>query len=125
MTTETAPPETQPATTRVPPRKPALFGIGLATPDWRRQWPVLVIVLIGLLLRLWGIGWSLPDARHPLATYHPDELVNLNAALQADIPHLKFDIGFYNYGAFYFYLVSFAQSLGRAYGMIPAHGSDL
>ena len=31
----------------------------------------------------------------------------------------QFDIGFYNYGAFYFYLVSFAQILGRGWGFIP------
>lgn len=78
-----------------------------------------LIVLFGLLLRLWGIGWSLPDARHPLATYHPDELINLSAARAADIPHGQFDIGFYNYGAFYFYLVSFAQTFGRGWGLIP------
>src|SRR5581483_10828516 len=47
---------------------------------------LILIVLLGLGLRLWGIGWSLPDVRHPLATYHPDELVNLNAARAADIP---------------------------------------
>jgi 4-amino-4-deoxy-L-arabinose transferase-like glycosyltransferase len=79
-----------------------------------------LITIFGLALRLWGIGWSLPDARHPLATYHPDELVNLNAALAADIPHGKFDIGFYNYGTFYFYLVSFAQTFGRGWGLIPS-----
>ena len=78
-----------------------------------------IITLFGLLIRLWGIGWSLPDARHPLATYHPDELVNLNAALAADIPHGQFDIGFYNYGAFDFYLVSLSQTIGRGYGWIP------
>src|SRR5689334_15326568 len=46
------------------------------------------ILVLGLFLRFWGIGWSLPDARHPLATYHPDEPVNLGVALSADIPHL-------------------------------------
>ncbi len=81
---------------------------------------LILIVLLGLGLRLWGIGWSLPDVRHPLATYHPDELVNLNAARAADIPHGQFDIGFYNYGALYFYLVSLAQTVGRGWGLIPA-----
>src|SRR2546423_1533266 len=75
-----------------------------------RRTPLLValIVLLGLALRLWGLGWSLPDARHPAATYHPDERIDLSAAQQADIPHLKFDIGFYNYGTLYFYGVSLA-----------------
>jgi len=80
----------------------------------------ILITLLGLALRLWGIGWSLPDARHPLATYHPDELVNLGAARAADIPHGQFDIQFYNYGAFYFYLVSFAQTVASGWGLIPA-----
>ncbi len=81
---------------------------------------VSLITLLGLCVRLWGIGWSLPDSRHPLATYHPDELVNLNASLAADIPHGQFDIGFYNYGAFDFYLVSLSQTIGRGYGLIPS-----
>ncbi len=88
-----------------------------------RGWPLAclaVIVLVGLALRLWGIGWSLPDARHPLATYHPDELINLNASRAADLPHGQFDIQFYNYGAFYFYLVSFAQTLAQGWGLIHA-----
>lgn len=78
------------------------------------------ILVAGLILRLAGLGWGLPDSRHPLATYHPDELINLGAATQADIPHLKFDIGFYNYGTFYFYLVSLAQTVGRGYHLIPS-----
>jgi 4-amino-4-deoxy-L-arabinose transferase-like glycosyltransferase len=130
MTVETAEPEiveqtelqVQPAVARNgggPPKGRA--GLGLKTPpDWPTIGRVALIVLLGLALRLWGIGWSLPNAAHPLATYHPDELVNLNAALAADIAHGKFDIGFYNYGAFYFYLVNFAQIFGRGYGLIPA-----
>jgi 4-amino-4-deoxy-L-arabinose transferase-like glycosyltransferase len=80
----------------------------------------LLITLLGLGLRLCGLAWGLPDARHPLATYHPDELINLNAALTADIPHFQLDIGFYNYGAFYFYLVNLAHTYGRVFGAIPS-----
>jgi 4-amino-4-deoxy-L-arabinose transferase-like glycosyltransferase len=102
-----------------PPPK-GRIGLKFKTPpDWPMIGRVALIVLLGLALRLWGIGWSLPNAAHPLATYHPDELVNLNAALSADIAHGKFDIGFYNYGAFYFYLVNFAHTFGRGYGLIP------
>src|SRR5579872_1739441 len=65
-----------------------------------------LIVLIGIALRFWGIGWSLPDNRHPLASYHPDEAVNYyQASAQVDLLAGKFDVGFYNYGAFYYYLV--------------------
>src|SRR5579871_1037612 len=70
-------------------------------------------LILGLALRLWGIGWGLPDARHPLATYHPDEWINLNAAEPVDIPHGKFDIGFYNYGTLYFYGVSLGDHRAR------------
>ena len=82
------------------------------------------VILLGTLLRLIGLGWSLPDHRHPLATYHPDERINLNAALQADVSHLKLDIGFYNYGAFYFYLVNVSHIVGRGYGIIPKLPDD-
>jgi len=89
-------------------------------PDRRTLLRLSLVMLIGLGLRLWGIGWSLPNASRPLATYHPDELVNLAAAEAVDIPHLQLDTGFYNYGAFYFYMVSFSQTFGRGYGLIPS-----
>ena len=92
---------------------------GLDRRDKQALGLLLLIVALGLGLRFWGIGWSLPDARHPLATYHPDEKVNLNAALQADIAHGQFDIHFYNYGTFYFYLVNLAHTVGAGYGAIP------
>jgi 4-amino-4-deoxy-L-arabinose transferase-like glycosyltransferase len=92
---------------------------GLDRRDKQALGLLLLIVALGLGLRLTGIQWSLPDARHPLATYHPDERVNLNAALQADIAHGQFDIKFYNYGTFYFYLANLAQTIGAGYGVIP------
>lgn len=79
-----------------------------------------LVVIFGLFLRVQGIRWSLPDARHPLATYHPDEMINLEAALRADIPHFQLDTEFYNYGALYFYLVSFAHTFARGWGFIPS-----
>ena len=87
----------------------------------RRVWIALAaIILLGLALRVSGLAWSLPDQRHPISTYHPDELVNLGAAQAADIAHGKFDIGFYNYGTFYFYLVSLADTIGHGYHWIPS-----
>ncbi len=91
-------------------RKPDRAALGL----------LFLIVLLGSALRLWGLGWSLPNAQHPLATYHPDERVNLGATLNVDIPHGQFDTKFYSYGTFYFYLASFAQSFGRGYGLVPS-----
>src|SRR5207244_2053518 len=44
---------------------------------------VLALVILALALRLWGIGWSLPNQEH-LFSYHPDEGVNLvNGVLAA------------------------------------------
>ena len=78
-----------------------------------------LVVALGLFLRTEGIRWSLPDARHPFATYHPDELIDLNAAKSADLLHGQLDTQFYNYGTFYFYLVSFAHIVARGWGWIP------
>jgi len=80
---------------------------------------LLLIVALGMGLRFGALDWSLPNAQHPLATYHPDERVNLTAAMQADIAHGQFDIKFYNYGTFYFYLVDLAHIVGKGYGFIP------
>ena len=91
----------------------------LAKRDKQTLGLLVLTLLFGLMLRTAGLTWSLPDARHPLATYHPDELINLSATTAADIPHLQLDIKFYNYGTLYFYLVSFAQTLGRGWGLIP------
>jgi hypothetical protein len=42
---------------------------------------LLVLALAaGLALRLYGIHWGLPDASHPLHSYHPDEALHLFAA---------------------------------------------
>lgn len=92
---------------------------GLDRRDKQALGLLLLVVALGMGLRFRGLTWSLPDARHPLATYHPDERVNLNAALQADIAHGQFDIKFYNYGTFYFYLVDLAHIVGKGYGFIP------
>ena len=91
----------------------------LAKRDKQALGLLVLTVLLGLMLRTAGLTWGLPDARHPLATYHPDELINLSAATAADIPHLQLDIKFYNYGTFYFYLVSLAHTVGRGWGLIP------
>lgn len=81
-------------------------------------WLALIITL-GAVLRFGALHWSLPDTRHPLATYHPDERINLNAALNADFLRGDFDIEFYNYGTLYFYLVHCAHIFGRGWKLIP------
>ncbi|MCS6777129.1 MAG: glycosyltransferase family 39 protein [Chloroherpetonaceae bacterium] len=78
-----------------------------------------LIILLGAILRFWALHWSLPDTRHPLATYHPDERINLNTALNADFLRGDFDIEFYNYGTLYFYLVHCAHIFGSGWKLIP------
>ena len=99
---------------------PTKWLSGLSREDKKGLVLLALVVILGLFLRVEGIRWSLPDARHPLATYHPDELINLEAALKVDIPHLQLDTEFYNYGALYFYMVSFAHTVARGWGFIPS-----
>ncbi len=82
-----------------------------------------IIFLIGLVLRLAGIEWALPDALHPFSTFHPDETVNMAVAKSVNLGRGQIDIKYYNYGALYFYLVSFAIAAGKAYGLVPAIAS--
>lgn len=85
----------------------------------RQHLPVLGLLLAAVVLRLWGIGWGLPD-QNRLFSYHPDEGVNLVNAVLEDgrraRPHL--DIGFYNYGSFYFYLWQAGLAVNQTYGLI-------
>ncbi|GDX39751.1 hypothetical protein LBMAG21_00430 [Armatimonadota bacterium] len=99
---------------------PTKWLSGLSREDKKGLVLLALVVIFGLFLRVEGIRWSLPDARHPLATYHPDELINLEAALKVDIPHLQLDTEFYNYGTLYFYMVSFAHTVARGWGFIPS-----
>jgi len=88
-----------------------------------RLWCILLAVGIaftGLALRLWGIGWSLPNAHH-LFSYHPDEGVNLvNGVLQNGVARPHLILGFYNYGTLYFYLWQAAIAVGQTYGLLPS-----
>ena len=62
----------------------------------RRYLPVLVL-LLALALRLWGIGWGLPDSNHAFS-YHPDESMVVGSALLQPGQNLL-DTNFYNYGS--------------------------
>ncbi len=54
---------------------------------------MLIITLIGFLLRVYGLRWGLPNA-HRYFSYHPDEGLNLAAAIRADILHGQLDTHF-------------------------------
>jgi hypothetical protein len=83
------------------------------------------VLFLALVLRIWGIGWGLPNQERILS-YHPDEGPNLvlgvldNGVLK---PHL--DLGFYNYGSLYFYLWQGAAAINQTYGFVrlPPTGS--
>ena len=78
---------------------------------------------MALVLRLWGIGWGLPNALHYFS-YHPDETVmmfhsttlldpqGLNVFGGSILPH------FYNYGSLQLYIVNIALGLAGAYGFL-------
>jgi hypothetical protein len=86
--------------------------------NWRVLAPGFVVSLFALVLRLWGITWSLPDERHIL-TYHPDEGVNLfSGVLDKGVARPHVDLGFYNYGGLYFYVWQGAVAANRTYGAV-------
>ncbi len=90
-------------------------------------WPCMLI-LFALALRLPGLEWSLPNAQHPFSTFHPDEAVNLGVARTIDFARGKLDIGYYNYGALFFYLAALSMAIGRGYGLVspvPSGGQPL
>ncbi len=78
------------------------------------------VFTITILFRIAGIRWALPDSMHPFSTFHPDETVNLAVAKSINLGRGNIDIKYYNYGALYFYLVSFAMAAGKAYHLVPA-----
>ncbi|MES2461674.1 MAG: glycosyltransferase family 39 protein [Armatimonadota bacterium] len=89
-----------------------------------RNAPVIFILLIALGLRLWGIGWGLPNAAR-LFSYHVDESMVVGASLTLNPFAFQFDPGFYNYGSLALILNSVAIHLGEFMGLVapgPAPG---
>ena len=83
-----------------------------------RNAPLLFILLLALGLRLWGIGWGLPNATR-LFSYHPDESLVVGASLTVNPFAFQFDPGFYNYGSLGLLLNSVAIHLGEFAGLVP------
>ncbi len=70
--------------------------------------PALIcILIIAAALRIWGIGWGLPNSKHYFS-YHPDETTILFAAMRVDFFTGDFNPGFYNYGSLFIYLTYIA-----------------
>jgi len=62
-----------------------------------RRYVPMLILLLALVLRLWGIAWGLPDGSHAFS-YHPDESMVVGKALLQPGQNIL-DTGFYNYGS--------------------------
>lgn len=92
------------------PRK-SLLAIGLG------------VLVIAFLIRLWGVGWGLPnDIRNQ--SLHPDELVVWTYAQQIQPARGDFTPGFYNYGTLYLTLTRVVTDVASAYGAGPVGESE-
>jgi hypothetical protein len=84
--------------------------------DSPRALPIF-IALAALLLRLWGIGWGLPNDQR-LFSYHPDESVVVSYSLAVNPLALKVDPNFYNYGSLSLLINGLVIHLGEAIGLV-------
>jgi len=75
----------------------------------------IVILIIGALLRITGYKWGLPDATH-LYSFHPDEGINISAALRIFAGDKE--PGFYNYSSLYFYITSYVLTFASGWGIL-------
>lgn len=85
---------------------------------------LLAILILAIGLRVFGIGWGLPNSRH-YYSYHPDENMVLSAAMNINIFDGQLDPGFYNYGSLYIYVVSFALLLASGWGLVNLGSGDI
>lgn len=74
-----------------------------------------ILFLVGLGIRLVGIGWGLPNGLHN-QSYHPDEIVNWGYAQEIEPQSLDFAPGFYSYGTLYLTLLRVASDVVGGYG---------
>lgn len=79
---------------------------------------LFLVVILGLVLRVMGLRWGLPNAEH-LYSYHPDEIPILSSVLQLDVFSGQLNPHFFNYGTVYTYLVYLAYLLAMGFGWIP------
>ena len=85
---------------------------------------IAAVIAIAAGLRLWGITWGLPTAKHYFS-YHPDETTILLSAMKVDVFSGQLDPEFYNYGSLFIYLVNIAAVLGSLLGWISFTSSNL
>jgi hypothetical protein len=78
---------------------------------------LLVILVLALVLRVWGISWALPDVNH-LFSYHVDETVVVTYSRTVNPLLLHLDPGFYNYGSLSLLLNGLVIHLGEWTGLV-------
>ena len=78
---------------------------------------IILIILLGLLLRLPGINWGLPNEDHPNG-YHPDEPGILYAISNMDPAKLDFNPNWFVYPTFYIYLVALSLGVSALIGVV-------
>lgn len=85
----------------------------------------IVVFVLALAVRLFGIGWGLPDERHHWSR-HPDEPVVWLYSQNIKPAELKFTPGFYNYGTLYLTMLRVSTDVVNGYGGGPQKqdGSD-
>jgi len=92
---------------------------GTVEMDASKRRPVLgllAVLAVALGLRLWGIGWGLPNAQHYFS-YHPDENTVLFYAMTGiNLFGGKLLPGFYRYGSLQLYLINFTNTLAYLFG---------
>lgn len=85
---------------------------------------MLGILLLSVAVRLWGIDWGLPTARH-FYSYHPDENIIFGATLNINLLEGQFDPKFFNYGSLFLYLVSIATVIASGTGLVNLGRGDI
>ncbi|HEY3413589.1 MAG TPA: glycosyltransferase family 39 protein [Armatimonadota bacterium] len=81
-------------------------------------------LLVAAFLRLQGLSWGLPCARHWFS-YHPDESLVLRAAANVNLFAGHLDPGFYNYGSFLIYCVSVVTQILDSWSPLKTLPSEM
>jgi hypothetical protein len=76
------------------------------------------ITLLALTLRIWGIRWGLPDGRHPLRSYHPDEALLFNTLSNMNPGRLDLNPNWFGYPSLQYYLQGAWLYLGSLLGQV-------
>lgn len=84
----------------------AKFSLAVAVP--------VGVFLVSLLIRLFGIGWGLPNELHN-QSYHPDEPIIALASQNMEPARFDFTPGFYNYGTLYLTVLNVAWTVADGY----------